>query len=108
LEKENIIRAAFIMQILSKAFFLNIEYSFRKKGKLEPQNEIDYLRKASKKVADKNRLRSNYPTTIDLLKSGLANEDIFIELYETIFRLKELNRLCNYLYIKKKPIQAKG
>ena len=76
-------------------------------GKLDPQNEIDYLRKASKKVADKNRLRSNYPTTIDLLKSGLANEDIFIGLYETMFRLKELNRLCNYLYIKKKPIQAK-
>jgi hypothetical protein len=76
-------------------------------GKLDPQNEIDYLRKASKKVADKNRLRSNYPTTIDLLKSGLANEDVFIGLYETRFRPKERNRLCNYLYIKKKPIQAK-
>jgi hypothetical protein len=76
-------------------------------GKLDPQNEIDYLRKASKKVADKNRLRSNYPTTIDLLKSGLANEDIFIGLYETIFRLKELNRLCNYLYIKKKTNTGK-
>ena len=107
LEKENIIRAVFIMRNPIESFLSQHRIQLQKKGKLEPQNEIDYLRKASKKVADKNRLRSNYPTTIDLLKSGLANEDVFIGLYETMFRPKERNRLCNYLYIKKKPIQAK-
>jgi hypothetical protein len=48
-EKENIIRAVFIMRNPIESFLSQNRIQLqKKKGKLEPQNEIDYLRKASK------------------------------------------------------------
>ena len=49
----------------------------RKMGRLRPEHESDYLREASIKLHKRNCLRSNYPETIDSLRSGLKANEIF-------------------------------
>ncbi|GIS13428.1 MAG: hypothetical protein CM15mP116_00110 [Synechococcus sp.] len=71
----------------------------RKMGRLRPEHESDYLREASIKLHKRNCLRSNYPETIDSLRSGLKTNEIF-RTYETMFSDSEHNSLCKFLKIK--------
>ena len=69
-------------------------------GRLSPEHESDYIREASIKLHKRKCLRSNYPETIDSLKSGLEANEIFFGLYETMFSYSEHNRLCKFLKVK--------
>ena len=100
-EKRNIsMRAVFLMRDPIERFLSQQRMQLRKMGMLSPAHESSYLRAASIKLHKRNCLRSNYPETIDSLRSGLKADEIFFGLYETMFSDSEHNRLCNFLKIK--------
>ena len=100
-EKRNILtRVVFLMRDPTERYLSQQRMQLRKMGRLSPEHESDYLREASIKLHRRNCLRSNYPATIDSLRSGLKANEIFFGLYETMFSDKEHNSLCKFLKIK--------
>ena len=99
-KRKILVRAVFLMRDPIERFLSQQRMQLRKMGKLSPEHESDYLREASIKLLNRNCLRSNYPETIDSLRSGLKINEIFLGLYETMFSNSEYNRLCNFLDIK--------
>ena len=93
-------RAVFLMRDPTERYLSQQRMQLRKMGRLRPEHESDYLHEASIKLHKRNCLRSNYPETIDSLRSGLKANEIFFGLYETMFSDKEHNSLCKFLKIK--------
>ena len=62
-------------------------------------HETEHLRKASIKLLKRASPRSDYPATIDALRSGLVDSEVFIGLYETLFTEQTHSALCRHLAI---------
>ena len=78
-------RAVFIMRDPVERFLSQQRMQLRKRGLLTPEHEIEHLNKASLKLLKRESPRNDYPATLDALRGGLAESEIFIGLYETLF-----------------------
>ena len=92
-------RAVFIMRDPVERFLSQQRMQLRKRGLLTPAHEIEHLNKASLKLLKRESPRNDYPTTLDALRGGLAESEIFIGLYETLFTAATHRELCRYLGI---------
>ena len=92
-------RAVFIMRDPIERFLSQQRMQLRKRGLLRPDHETEHLRKASIKLLKRSSPRSDYPATIDALRSGLAASEVFIGLYETLFTEQTHSALCRHLDI---------
>ena len=54
---------------------------------------------ASLKLLKRESPRSDYPATLDALRSGLAESQVFVGLYKTLFRATTHRELFRYLGI---------
>ena len=66
---------------------------------LTPAHEIEHLNKASLKLLKRDSPRSDYPATLDALRKGFAQSEVFIGLYETLFTADNHHALCRCLGI---------
>ena len=71
-------RAVFIMRDPVERFLSQQRMQLRKRGLLQPEHEIEHLSKASLKLLKRDSPRSDYPATLDALRTGLAASDVFI------------------------------
>ena len=92
-------RAVFIMRDPIERFLSQQRMQLRKRGLLRPDHETEHLRKASIKLLKRSSPRSDYPATIDALRSGLVASEVFIGLYETLFTEQTHSALCRHLDI---------
>ena len=92
-------RAVFIMRDPVERFLSQQRMQLRKRGLLKPEHEIEHLSKASIKLLKRASPRSDYPATLDALRSGLAASEVFIGLYETLFTPTDHRALCRCLSI---------
>ena len=92
-------RAVFIMRDPVERFLSQQRMQLRKRGLLTPAHEIEHLNKASLKLLKRESPRNDYPATLDALRDGLAESEIFIGLYETLFTAATHRKLCRYLGI---------
>ena len=92
-------RAVFIMRDPVERFLSQQRMQLRKRGLLTPAHEIEHLDKASLKLLKRESPRNDYPATLDALRGGLAESEIFIGLYETLFTAATHRELCRYLGI---------
>ena len=92
-------RAVFIMRDPVERFLSQQRMQLRKRGRLKPEHEIEYLSKASLKLLKRESPRSDYPATLDALRTGLAASEVFIGLYETLFTAADHCALCRCLGI---------
>ena len=92
-------RAVFIMRDPVERFLSQQRMQLRKRGLLTPAHEIEHLNKASLKLLKRESPRNDYPATLDALRGGLAESEIFIGLYETMFTAATHRELCRYLGI---------
>ena len=92
-------RAVFIMRDPVERFLSQQRMQLRKRGLLTPAHEIEHLNKASLKLLKRESPRNDYPATLDALRGGLAESEIFIGLYETLFTAATHRELCRYLGI---------
>ena len=92
-------RAMFIMRDPVERFLSQQRMQLRKRGLLTPAHEIEHLNKASLKLLKRESPRNDYPATLDALRGGLAESEIFIGLYETLFTAATHRELCPYLGI---------
>ena len=92
-------RAVFIMRDPVERFLSQQRMQLRKRGLLTPAHEIEHLNKASLKLLKRESPRNDYPATLDALRGGLAESEIFIGLYETLFTAATHRELCPYLGI---------
>jgi hypothetical protein len=93
-------RAVFIMRDPVERFLSQQRMQLRKRGLLTPAHEIEHLNKASLKLLKRESPRNDYPATLDALRGGLAESEIFIGLYETLFTAATHRELCRYLGIR--------
>ena len=92
-------RAVFIMRDPVERFLSQQRMQLRKRGLLTPVHEIEHLDKASLKLLKRESPRNDYPATLDALRSGLAESQVFIGLYETLFTAATHRELCRHLGI---------
>ena len=92
-------RAVFIMRDPVERFLSQQRMQLRKRGLLQPEHEIEHLSKASLKLLERESPRSDYPATLDALRTGLIASDVFIGLYETLFTAADHFALCRCLCI---------
>ena len=92
-------RAVFIMRDPVERFLSQQRMQLRKRGLLKPEHETEHLSKASLKLLKRESPRSDYPATLDALRTGLAASEVFIGLYETLFTAADHCALCRYLGI---------
>ncbi len=92
-------RAVFIMRDPVERFLSQQRMQLRKRGLLTPAHEIEHLDKASIKLLKRESPRNDYPATLDALRGGLAESEVFIGLYETLFTPAAHQDLCRYLGI---------
>ena len=92
-------RAVFIMRDPVERFLSQQRMQLRKRGLLTPAHEIEHLNRASLKLLKRKSPRNDYPATIDALRSGLAESEVFIGLYENLFTAATHRELCRYLGI---------
>ena len=92
-------RAVFIMRDPVERFLSQQRMQLRKRGLLSPKHEIEHLNKASLKLLKRDSPRSDYPATLDALRTGLAASDVFVGLYETLFTAADHRALCRCLGI---------
>ena len=92
-------RAVFIMRDPVERFLSQQRMRLRKRGLLQPEHEIEHLSKASLKLLERESPRSDYPATLDALRTGLIASDVFIGLYETLFTAADHFALCRCLCI---------
>ena len=92
-------RAVFIMRDPVERFLSQQRMRLRKRGQLQPEHEIEHLSKASLKLLERESPRSDYPATLDALRTGLMASDVFIGLYETLFTAADHFALCRCLCI---------
>ena len=92
-------RAVFIMRDPVERFLSQQRMQLRKRGLLTPEHEIEHLNKASLKLLKRESPRNDYPATLDALRGGLAESEIFIGLYETLFTAATHRELCRHLGI---------
>ena len=92
-------RAVFIMRDPVERFLSQQRMQLRKRGLLQPEHEIEHLSKASLKLLERECPRSDYPATLDALRTGLIASDMFIGLYETRFTAADHFALCRCLCI---------
>jgi len=92
-------RAVFIMRDPVERFLSQQRMQLRKRGSLTPEQEIEHLDKASIKLHKRVSPRSDYAATLDALRAGLAESEVFIGLYETLFTPAAHRDLCRYLGI---------
>ena len=92
-------RAVFIMRDPVERFLSQQRMQLRKRGSLTPEQEIEHLDKASIKLHKRVSPRSDYAATLDALRAGLAQSEVFIGLYETLFTPAAHRDLCRYLGI---------
>ena len=92
-------RAVFIMRDPVERFLSQQRMQLRKRGLLQPEHEIEHLSKASLKLLKRESPRSDYPATLDALRTGLPASDVFIGLYETLFTAANHCALCRCLCI---------
>jgi len=92
-------RAVFIMRDPVERFLSQQRMQLRKRGLLTPAYEIEHLNKASLKLLKRESPRNNYPATLDALRGGLAESEIFIGLYESLFTTATHQELCRHLGI---------
>ena len=92
-------RAVFIMRDPVERFLSQQRMQLRKRGLLTPAHEIEHLNKASLKLLKRDSLRSDYPATLDALRQGFAESEVFIGLYETLFTADNHHALCRCLGI---------
>ena len=92
-------RAVFIMRDPVERFLSQQRMQLRKRGLLTPAHEIEHLNKASLKLLKRESPRNDYPATLDAVRGGLAESEIFIGLYETLFKPATHRELCRYLGI---------
>ena len=92
-------RAVFIMRDPVERFLSQQRMQLRKKDLLRPEHEIEHLSKASLQLLKRESPRSDYPATLDALRTGLAASDVFIGLYETLFTAEDHFALCRCLCI---------
>ena len=59
----------------------------RKRGLLTPAHEIEHLNKASLKLLKRESPRNDYAATLDALRNGLAESEIFIGLYLSLIHI---------------------
>ena len=95
-------RAVFIMRDPVERFLSQQRMQLRKRGLLTPEQEIEHLDKASIKLHKRVSPRSDYAATLDALRAGLAESEVFIGLYETLFTPAAHRDLCRYLDIPEK------
>ena len=88
------LRAVFIMRDPVERFLSQQRMQLRKRGLLKPEHEIEHLDKASLKLLKRESPRSDYPATLDALRNGFAESEIFIGLYETLFTAATHRELC--------------
>ena len=88
------LRAVFIMRDPVERFLSQQRMQLRKRGLLTPEHEIEHLDKASLKLLKSESPRSDYPATLDALRNGFAESEIFIGLYETLFKAATHRELC--------------
>ena len=92
-------RAVFIMRDPVERFLSQQRMQLRKRGLLKPEHETEHLSKASLKLLKRESPRSDYPATLDALRTGLIASDVFIGLYETLFTAADHFALCRCLCI---------
>ena len=92
-------RAVFIMRDPVERFLSQQRMQLRKRGLLTPEHEIEHLNKASLKLLKRDSPRSDYPATLDALRKGFAESEVFIGLYETLFTADNHHALCRCLGI---------
>ena len=92
-------RALFIMRDPVERFLSQQRMQLRKRGLLTPAHEIEHLNKASLKLLKRDSPRNDYPATLDALRDGFAESEVFIGLYETLFTADNHGCLCRYLGI---------
>ena len=92
-------RAVFIMRDPVERFLSQQRMQLRKRGSLTPEQEIEHLDKASIKLHKRVSPRSDYAATLDALRAGLAQSEVFIGLYETLFTPAAHRDLCRHLGI---------
>lgn len=92
-------RAVFIMRDPVERFLSQQRMQLRKRGLLTPAYEIEHLNKASLKLLKRESPRNDYPATLDALRGGLAESEIFIGLYESLFTTATHQELCRHLGI---------
>ena len=88
------LRAVFIMRDPVERFLSQQRMQLRKRGLLKPEHEIEHLDKASLKLLKRESPRSDYPATLDALRNGFAESEIFIGLYESLFTAATHRELC--------------
>ena len=92
-------RALFIMRDPVERFLSQQRMQLRKRGLLTPAHEFEHLNKASLKLLKRDSPRNDYPATLDALRDGFAESEVFIGLYETLFAPAAHRELCGYLGI---------
>ena len=92
-------RAVFIMRDPVERFLSQQRMQLRKRGLLTPAHEIEHLNKASLKLLKRDSPRSDYPATLDALRDGFSESEVFIGLYETLFTADNHHALCRCLGI---------
>ena len=98
-QRDVLTRAVFIMRDPIERFLSQQRMQLRKRGLLTPEHEIEHLNKASIKLLKRDSPRSDYAATLDALRAGLAESEVFIGLYETLFTPAAHRDLCRYLGI---------
>ena len=98
-QRDVLTRAVFIMRDPIERFLSQQRMQLRKRGLLTPEHEIEHLNKASIKLLKQDSPRSDYAATLDALRAGLAQSEVFIGLYETLFTPAAHRDLCRHLGI---------
>ena len=92
-------KAVFLMRDPIERILSQQRMKLRKAGTLEPENEIDQLRKAAAKLSRQQSKRSDYLSTLKNLKAAFGSDDLFVDLYENLFNKSTFQRLCDFLLI---------
>ena len=102
-ERDIATKVVFILRDPVERVLSQQRIKLRKIGKLEPEHEIEHLRKAARKLLKKPSKRSDYSKTIKTLYASFKRDDVLIELYEQLFNEVIFKRLCNHLNIDYLP-----
>ena len=92
-------RIVFLMRDPVERILSQQRMQLRKRGDLNPAQEVNHLRKAAIKLKHSPSRRSNYLQTLETLEAVFQPKEVFIDLYERLFTTPVYERLCAHLQI---------
>jgi hypothetical protein len=97
------LRPIFLLRDPVERIISSVRMNLRKKGRLQPDQEIEALRETVRRKPRGIDTRSNYRHTLEALDGAFGLENVYVGFYESLFHEESIRSLCAYLNIPYQP-----